>query len=301
MRKLLLGLVATAAIAAPLMTWPRRPAPHPATSSSSTATSRRPAPTARSSRRHDRLPARRPRPFGTGNGNMYDPGRYTIGTNPAAVHEAWADFGAANDPMMIVNGFTTAARRCGRRPSPRRSAPRRARRSPSTSPRTRPTSCRPSGHAAVDDAGANISVTVNGTHDRLAGPDRRQPRPGRPVRRRRPGGAVMEVTVWNNGTAYTGNDFAIDDISLIQRGDCEPPCQTRRARRLVQLHRQVHRHRSPGADRPEVARPPGPARRPARRDPARLRQAVPARRGQGQGRLVRLEGPRHDLPDRPDI
>ena len=40
-----------------------------------------------------------------------------------------------------------------------------------------------------------------------------------------PAAPTMEVTVWNNGTAYTGNDFAIDDISLIQRGDCEPPCQ----------------------------------------------------------------------------
>ena len=27
------------------------------------------------------------------------------------------------------------------------------------------------------------------------------------------------------GTAYSGNDFAIDDISLVQRGDIEPPCQ----------------------------------------------------------------------------
>ena len=29
----------------------------------------------------------------------------------------------------------------------------------------------------------------------------------------------------NNGTAYSGNDFAIDDITLTQHGDCEPPCQ----------------------------------------------------------------------------
>ncbi len=49
--------------------------------------------------------------FGTGNGSMYDPGTYTIGTNPIAVHEAWADFSAANDPMMIVNGFTEGSQK----------------------------------------------------------------------------------------------------------------------------------------------------------------------------------------------
>ena len=40
-----------------------------------------------------------------------------------------------------------------------------------------------------------------------------------------PWAPTMEVTIWNNGTAYSGNDFAIDDISLIQRGAIEPPCQ----------------------------------------------------------------------------
>jgi hypothetical protein len=40
-----------------------------------------------------------------GLGSMYDPGRYTIASNPASLHEFWADFGNG-DPMMIVNGHT---------------------------------------------------------------------------------------------------------------------------------------------------------------------------------------------------
>ena len=33
----------------------------------------------------------------------------------------------------------------------------------------------------------------------------------------------MVVSILNNGTAYTGNDFSIDDISLKQVGRCQFP------------------------------------------------------------------------------
>ena len=34
----------------------------------------------------------------------------------------------------------------------------------------------------------------------------------------------MEVSIWNNGTEFMGNDFAIDDISLTQVGGCQLHC-----------------------------------------------------------------------------
>jgi hypothetical protein len=40
-------------------------------------------------------------------GTMYDPGTFTIASNPASLHEFWANF-PGNDQMMIVNGFQSA-------------------------------------------------------------------------------------------------------------------------------------------------------------------------------------------------
>jgi hypothetical protein len=40
-----------------------------------------------------------------------------------------------------------------------------------------------------------------------------------------PASDPMTVTIVNNGTAHSGNDFAIDDITLTQNGECEPPCE----------------------------------------------------------------------------
>jgi len=75
------------------------------------------------------------------------------------------------------------------------------------------------------DGGANIEVKINGTS--LGSQDLTGVNAGQIVQfvGAVPAAATMEVTLWNNGTAYSGNDSAIDDISLVQRGDCEPPCQ----------------------------------------------------------------------------
>src|SRR3954452_8653605 len=43
-----------------------------------------------------------------GKDTMYDPGTYTIGTNPRDSHELWADWPDSTDRMLFVNGFTTA-------------------------------------------------------------------------------------------------------------------------------------------------------------------------------------------------
>lgn len=158
-----------------------------------------------------------------GTGTMYDPGRYALGTNPIDHHELWADFGAAaSDTMMFVNGFENTNQKVW-------------------SQTVTPEQCSTGSKITFDFTanatnilppenvpgapGANISVTVNGTS--IGSADLTGVNPGNLVQFV---GAVnwaptMEVVVWNNGTAYSGNDFAIDDISLIQRGACEPPCE----------------------------------------------------------------------------
>ena len=138
-----------------------------------------------------------------------------------------------------------------------------------------------------DAPGANISVTVNGTSSvaDLTGVD-----PTRVGFDHHPDRATGHH--WNNGTAYTGNDFAIDDIWLYQRGDCEPPC-------LPVVPGVWHNYtgKFTGTGTPALSDPKWKAL-PAQPggehdlDAARLRPAVPGWRGQGQGRLVRLEGPR---------
>src|SRR3954454_190577 len=40
-----------------------------------------------------------------GKGTMYDPGTFTVASNPASLHEFWAPF-HGDDQMMIVNGHT---------------------------------------------------------------------------------------------------------------------------------------------------------------------------------------------------
>ena len=43
-----------------------------------------------------------------GTGTMYDPGMYTIGSNPRDAHELWANWPDSTDRMLLVNGFTNA-------------------------------------------------------------------------------------------------------------------------------------------------------------------------------------------------
>jgi hypothetical protein len=156
-----------------------------------------------------------------GSGSMWDPGTYVVGSNPNAFHALWADFGNT-DPQMIVNGFqntnqkvwsqTVAAPVCDT-PNSKVTYDFTA----------NATNILPAGVA--NDGGANIEVKINGTS--IGSQDLTGVNAGQVVQfvGAVPAAASMEVTIWNNGTAYSGNDFAIDDISLIQRGDCEPPCQ----------------------------------------------------------------------------
>ena len=161
--------------------------------------------------------------------DMYDPGRYTIGANPRFVHEAWVDWSGSTDNMLIVNGFQD------------RAAQKVWSQSIDITPCTTPGSTVSytfSAHAAnilrqdwIDEnapgaaPGANISVTINdqplGAPANILEGD-----PNTVVSIT--GSAVVTtsplvVTIWNNGTAFNGNDFAIDDISLTQVGECTPP------------------------------------------------------------------------------
>ncbi len=39
-------------------------------------------------------------------GDMYDPGRYAVSTNPGSLHNQWVEYGGDN-PKMVLNGFTS--------------------------------------------------------------------------------------------------------------------------------------------------------------------------------------------------
>ena len=167
-----------------------------------------------------------PAAFTPGSG-MYLPGMYTIASNPASVHEAWATF-PEGDPMMIVNGFESTNQKVWSQTvtAPVCSTPGSKVTYDFTANATN--ILRPdwiAEHAPGGAAGANIEVKINGVS--IGSQDLTGVNPDQVVQfvGAVPAAASMEVTVWNNGTAFTGNDFAIDDISLVQRGDCEPPCQ----------------------------------------------------------------------------
>ena len=164
---------------------------------------------------------------GTGNGSMYDPGRYVIGSNPNNFHSAWITLPEGN-PMLIANGFESTNQKVWEQVI-------------TTSPCTTPGSLVTfdftanamnilsaewvAANAPGVVAGANISVTINGV-PLGASQDLTTSNPGNVVQFVGPvaAAASFDVAIWNNGTAYMGNDFAIDNISLVQRGDCAPPC-----------------------------------------------------------------------------
>lgn len=160
--------------------------------------------------------------YGPDNGSMYDPGRYIIASNPASVHEAWITLPEGN-PMLILNGFQNTNQIVWEQTI-------------QTSPCTTPGSVVTFDFSATamnilradynggNNGGANISVTINGQPLGL-GQDLTS-NLGVPVNFVGSVAAAssFDVAIWNNGTAYTGNDFAIDNISLVQRGECAPPC-----------------------------------------------------------------------------
>lgn len=168
--------------------------------------------------------------YGPNNGSIYDPGTYTIGTNPAAVHEAWADFSAANNPMLIVNGaqslkqkvlaVTVTGQVCST-PGSTVTFDFSADATNILTPEWI------AANAPGGAAGANLSVEINGEF--IGSQDLTNVDPTNDLQIVGPVSAAADgqytVVLWNNGTAYTGNDFAIDNIVLTQQGDCEPPCE----------------------------------------------------------------------------
>ncbi len=151
-------------------------------------------------------------------GSMYDAGRYVIASNPASLHEFWAEF-PDGDPS-IVNGHTEGSHTVwAQQVALGEQCTTGSRHLPVQHGRhEHPPSGRRPGGGGREPVGAG---------------QRRRGRRGRPDRpRRRPQGhvrgrayqPVVRIEIRNNATAYSGNDFAIDDISLTQVGACEPPC-----------------------------------------------------------------------------
>ena len=106
-----------------------------------------------------------------------------------------------------------------------------------------------------------------------------------------PASDPMTVTIVNNSTVKIGNDFAIDDITLTQNGECEPPCQHVANGVWFNYTGKFTGTGTPALDDTKWHALPAPPGGQHALSAARLRQAVQPRQGQGQGRLVRLEGP----------
>jgi hypothetical protein len=158
-------------------------------------------------------------------GSMWSPGTYTIGTNPNAVHELWVDWSGATDNMLFVNGFTNVAQKVA-------------------SFTVQGEVCETAGSNITfaftanmanilpldqySDGGAEISVTINGTSIGSEKVLSNDPANVVEIFGSAPAAAdgSLNVVIWNDGTAYSGNDFAIDDMTLKQVGSCEPPCET---------------------------------------------------------------------------
>ena len=156
-----------------------------------------------------------------GGGTMYDPGTYVVASNPNDFHPFWVNWQDGNQ-RLIANGFQNTNQKVWEQRVPGVTCANPA----ST------VSYKFSVDAAnilpldkASDGGANISVTINGapfgSPIDLTGndPSATQTISGDSV----PAAATMDLAIWNNGTAYSGNDFAIDNISLQQVGGCTPP------------------------------------------------------------------------------
>jgi hypothetical protein len=161
---------------------------------------------------------------------MYDPGKYIIGTNPNAYHDRWVDWSNKTpNKMLFVNGFTSGHQKV-------------------LSQTIHPEQCTTPGsmitfeftaHAAnivplseATDSGAKISVTASadgGQTETQIGQTQdltsNDPSNLVDIVGAVPAAPNLLITIWNDGTAYSGNDFAIDDISIVQRGTCQPPCE----------------------------------------------------------------------------
>ena len=162
-----------------------------------------------------------------GDNTMYDEGRYVIGSNPADFHVDWVDYAAdpgyVVNPKLILNGFTTANQNvftvttqgevCTTPGS-----------SITYSFQAKMANVLPLSYA--NDGGAKITVLINGesigsevvlTND-----------PSNPIEIVGSAPAAADgslvVSIVNNSTILSGNDFSLDDIVITQVGDdCAPP------------------------------------------------------------------------------
>jgi hypothetical protein len=154
-------------------------------------------------------------------GSMWDPGTYVIGSNPNAFHEFWANYDGG-DNMLIVNGNLSLDQKVLEA-----SATGTVCDNPLSQVRytfgANMTNILPL--SAASDGGAAISVFVNnqliGSQTVLSNDPANQIAISGSV----VPAANMTVKIVNDGTAYSGNDFAIDDITLTQSGECIPPCK----------------------------------------------------------------------------
>lgn len=154
-------------------------------------------------------------------GSMWDPGTYVIGSNPNDFHAFWVNLPDA-DPQLIVNGFQSTDQKV-------------------LSVTVKPEVCaNPNSRitfdfqanatnilplSAASDGGAVVSVVINNTMIGSAEILSNDPN-GAPLQivGSVPWAPELTVSLLNNGTAYSGNDFAIDDITLTQRGACQEVC-----------------------------------------------------------------------------
>ena len=154
---------------------------------------------------------------------MYDEGRYIIGTNPADVHVAWVNQPSDN-PKLILNGFTSEDQNV---------FTVSAQGEVCTTPGSNITFSFSAKMANVlplayaNDGGAKITVYINGVSLGSEVALTNDPSNVVEIVGAVPAAAdgSLEISIVNNSTVLVGNDFSLDDITVTQNGDCEPPCQ----------------------------------------------------------------------------
>jgi hypothetical protein len=155
-----------------------------------------------------------------GLGNMYDPGVYAIDTNAGSLHNQWVEQ-AGDNPKMILNGFTEGTQTVWEQVATG-------------------VTCDVPGSLIhfeftaevanvlpldqYSDGGANIQVFING--DPLGASVDLTSNDGTPVAISSnliPAAASFDIEVRNTATVYIGNDFSLDNLSLVQVGGCLAP------------------------------------------------------------------------------
>jgi hypothetical protein len=151
--------------------------------------------------------------------SMYDEGRYVVGTNPYDYHVLWANQPSDN-PKMIVNGFTEDNDQIvWEQSNPGLVCPAGDQVTydfSATVANILPQSQYSDGGAAItvvinDVVVANVDLTDNdGTPVVLEG-------------NLVPAAEIVTLSILNGSTVRIGNDFSLDDISLVQTSDCLTP------------------------------------------------------------------------------